>query len=74
MVQSNSSCFVGLFWVLGFLLLQRIRDMAEFKFFGLLLCWVGIHDFRVVEVTLGFGDAGNVEKVRCNRGTVIVLR
>ena len=32
-----------------------------------LLCLMGFHAFHVVEVTLGFGPSGAVEKVECRR-------
>jgi hypothetical protein len=35
--------------------------------FRRLLCFLGFHDFRVVEVTVGFGPSGAVEKVECRR-------
>lgn len=35
--------------------------------FRRLLCLLGFHDFRVVEVTMGFGSSGTVEKVECRR-------
>ena len=35
--------------------------------FRWLFCFLGFHDFRVVEVTLGFGPSGAVEKVECRR-------
>ena len=31
------------------------------------LCAVGLHDFEVTEVQIGFGPSGSVEKVRCRR-------
>jgi len=34
---------------------------------GRLLCWLGVHDFRVVDVTFGFGAGGSVERVECRR-------
>jgi hypothetical protein len=33
--------------------------------FRRLLCLLGFHDFQVIEVTLGFGPSGAVEKVEC---------
>jgi hypothetical protein len=33
---------------------------------GRILCWLGFHDFRVVNVTFGFGTDG-VEKDECRR-------
>ncbi len=35
--------------------------------FRRLLCFLGFHDFRVVEVTMGFGFSAAVEKVECRR-------
>ena len=34
---------------------------------GRLLCWLGCHDFRVINVRLGFGAGGNIERVECWR-------
>lgn len=31
------------------------------------LCALGLHDFEVLEVQIGFGPSGSVEKVRCRR-------
>ncbi len=39
-----------------------------------LLCRLGIHNFRVLEVTYGFGDACDVEKVECRRCSVLMVR
>ncbi len=39
-----------------------------------LLCRLGLHDFRVIEVTCGFGDAADVEKVECRRCGVVMVR
>ena len=39
-----------------------------------LLCQLGLHDFKVVEVTLGFGPTGAVEKVECRRCGRLVTR
>ena len=39
-----------------------------------ILCRLGIHNFRVLEVTCGFGDAGDVEKVECRRCGVLMVR
>ena len=40
---------------------------------GRFLCWLGLHDFRVVSETFGFGTGG-VEKVECRRCGVTVTR
>ena len=39
-----------------------------------ILCRLGFHNFRVIEVTYGFGDAGDVEKVECRRCGVLMVR
>jgi hypothetical protein len=41
---------------------------------GRFLCLIRIHDFRVVDVTFGFGAAGNVERVECRRCGVTATR
>ena len=35
--------------------------------FRRLICFLGFHDFRVVEATMSFGASGTVEKVECRR-------
>jgi len=32
---------------------------------SLLLCWLGIHRYRIIDSTFGFGSGGTVRKVRC---------
>jgi len=34
---------------------------------GRLLCFLGVHDFRVLEVRFGFGQGNHIEKVECRR-------
>ncbi len=34
---------------------------------GRLLCILGLHDFRVLEVRFGFGQGNRIEKVECRR-------
>ncbi len=41
---------------------------------GRLLCWLGIHDFRVVDVTFGFGGGGSVERIECRRCGLVMTR
>jgi hypothetical protein len=38
------------------------------------MCWLGFHDFQVLEITFGFGEAGDVEKVECNRCRLLISR
>ena len=44
------------------------------RLIGRLLCRLGFHDFEVVEETLGFGDAGGTQKVKCRRCGVFMSR
>ena len=39
-----------------------------------LLCRLGFHNFRVIEATYGFGDAGDIEKIECRRCGVLMVR
>ena len=41
---------------------------------GRFFCWMGWHDFRVLDASFGFGAIGNVEKVKCRRCGVIIAR
>ena len=34
---------------------------------GRLICWLGFHDFRVIDATFGFGEGGSVERIECRR-------
>jgi hypothetical protein len=42
--------------------------------FNRLLCWLGYHDFRVIDKTFGFAGGGGIEKVECRRCGVTVSR
>jgi len=42
--------------------------------FNRLLCWLGYHDFRVIDKTFGFSGGGGIEKVECQRCGVTVSR
>jgi hypothetical protein len=39
-----------------------------------LLCLLGSHDYRIIEVTFGFGPSGKVEKVQCQRCGLVTTR
>ncbi len=32
---------------------------------SLLLCWLGIHRYRIISSTFGFGPSGTAENVQC---------
>jgi hypothetical protein len=42
--------------------------------FGQLRCRIGWHDYRIVEVTGGFGGGGSVEKRECRRCQFVSVR
>ena len=41
---------------------------------GRLLCWLGLHDFETIDVTMSFGPGGAVEHVRCLRCGYVTTR
>ncbi len=41
---------------------------------GRILCFLGFHDFRIIDATLGFGGAGGTETVECRRCGEVVTR
>ncbi len=41
---------------------------------GRLLCLIGIHDFRTIEMIGGFGSGGAVQKVECRRCGLVATR
>jgi hypothetical protein len=41
---------------------------------GRLLCKLGFHDFRVLEVRFGFGHGNRIEKVQCRRCALVSVR
>ena len=32
---------------------------------GLLLCWIGIHRYQIIDASFGFGQGGSVRTVQC---------
>ena len=32
---------------------------------GLLLCWLGIHRYKVIDISFGFGAGGTVKVIKC---------
>ncbi len=43
------------------------RPQNRITLISRLLCWAGMHDFRVVDATFSFGQSGAVETVECQR-------
>lgn len=44
------------------------EDMSKvLSWLGRLLCIVGLHDFRLIDVSLTFGTGGEVKKLECQR-------
>ena len=33
--------------------------------FAYLLCWLGIHRYKIVDSTFGFGPGGTTNKIKC---------
>ena len=45
-------------------LIREVDKIMMIKF-TYLLCWLGIHRYRVVDTTFGFGAAGSTQKLQC---------
>ena len=46
------------------MLLGKIDGIMMIKF-TYLLCWLGIHRYKVIDVTFGFGAGGAIQKIKC---------
>lgn len=44
------------------------------KTLGQIACFMGLHDFRVIEVVFGFGGSDAIEKLECRRCGVVAAR
>ncbi len=53
---------------------QWMEKMYLYRVITRLLCRFGFHSFRIIDVTMGFGGAGGVERVECRRCCVIMTR
>ena len=48
--------------------MKRVLDVERAReWLGRVLCALGVHDLEVIEVQIGFGPSGTVEKVQCRR-------
>lgn len=43
-------------------------------YLGKFLCWLGVHDFRVIDRSFQFGTGDGIEKVECKRCGIVVNR
>ena len=44
------------------------------NFLGKFCCWLGIHNYCVIDASFGFGTGGNVEKIQCQRCSNVTIR
>lgn len=51
---------------------QRVPDVIQRL--SRLLCLVGVHDYRILEVKFGFGVGSRIEKVECRRCGLVTTR
>ncbi len=49
-------------------------DPRKWRWYGQLLCLLGRHDCDIIEIEFRFADGGCVEKVRCKRCGIIIVR
>ncbi len=43
-------------------------------FLGRILCFIGLHDFQIIDATFGFGAGGEVTRVQCRRCGYVTTR
>jgi len=43
---------------------DKIVQMMELKL-SVLLCWLGIHRYKVIDISFGFGVGGSVKTFQC---------
>ena len=53
---------------------QKPKIISVPPWLGRLLCLIGMHEFRVLEITFAFGPAGAIEKVECTRCGLLTTR
>ncbi len=41
---------------------------------GRLLCWLGLHDYQIIDRSFDFGSCGDTEKVQCRRCRQVIIR
>ena len=46
------------------LLTDNNDKILMFKF-AYLVCWLGIHRYKIIDVTYGFGKSGSIQKLKC---------
>ena len=53
--------------------IDNIDQIMKFKF-SLLLCWLGIHQFKLIDSIFGFGSSGTTKKVECKICGIIKMK
>ena len=33
--------------------------------FAYLVCWLGIHRYKIIDITFGFGKGGSIQRLKC---------
>ena len=46
------------------LLTDNNDKILMFKF-AYLVCWLGIHRYKIIDITFGFGKGGSIQKLKC---------
>ena len=41
---------------------------------GLLLCWIGIHRYKIINISFGFGEGGSVRTIQCKVCGIMKIR
>lgn len=54
--------------------IRREQQMDILAFFNRLLCQFGLHDYKLIDATFGFGEGGSVGRDQCRRCGKIRMR
>ena len=61
---AHLASFFYLFYSLYYNESDKIVKAVETKL-GLLLCWFGIHRYKVIDITFGFAAGDSVRRIKC---------
>ena len=49
---------------LNTLLSDKLGTIMKFKL-NLLFCWLGIHQYKIIDITYGFGASDSIQTIEC---------
>ena len=46
------------------IILFKVGTLMELKL-NFILCWLGIHRYKVIDISFGFGPSGSIKTIQC---------